>query len=83
MFRLIIVLALLIVVYFLVRNLIRQVAGGGRKDEALGDKSQMIQDPVCRTYVPRGSAVTATIGGQTYYFCSRDCAKTFQRQLSG
>lgn len=82
MYRLIIVLALLIVVYFLARNLIRQLTGAGRRDEALADKSQMVQDPVCRTYVPRGTAVSATIGGQTYYFCSRDCAKTFQHQLS-
>lgn len=82
MYRLIIVLALLIVVYFLARNLIRQLTGTARRDEALTDKSQMVQDPVCRTYVPKGAAVAATIGGQTYYFCSRDCARSFQKQLS-
>jgi len=34
-------------------------------------------------YVPRGSAVEATIGGQQYYFCSRDCAGKFEARLSG
>ncbi len=82
MYRLIIVLALLIVVYFLVRNLVRELTGRARRDEALPDKTQMVQDPVCRTYVPRGTAVAAMIGGQTYYFCSRDCARTFRNQLS-
>jgi len=42
----------------------------------------MVQDPVCKTYVPRGSAVSADVGGQTYLFCSRDCADTFQNQIS-
>jgi YHS domain-containing protein len=41
----------------------------------------MVQDPVCKAYVPRGSAVSADIGGQTYLFCSRDCADTFQSQI--
>ncbi|MBM4125517.1 MAG: YHS domain-containing protein [Nitrospira sp.] len=43
----------------------------------------MVEDPVCHMYVPRGSAVTASVGGQTYYFCSRDCAQIFQQQQAG
>ncbi|WP_447975156.1 YHS domain-containing protein [Nitrospira sp. Kam-Ns4a] len=82
MYRLIIVLALLVVVYFLLRNLIRELTGRSRRDETLPDKNQMVQDPVCRTYVPRGTAVAATIGGQTYYFCSQDCARTLRNQLA-
>jgi YHS domain-containing protein len=27
--------------------------------------------------------VQEEIGGQSYFFCSRECAKTFQKQLSG
>lgn len=46
-------------------------------------KNDMIQDPVCRTYVPKGDAVEASIGGQTYYFCSPNCAQTFRQRLSG
>ena len=42
----------------------------------------MVQDPVCRVFIPRENAVSEEIGGQTYYFCSPACAKTFQKQLS-
>ncbi|MBI4002441.1 MAG: YHS domain-containing protein [Nitrospira defluvii] len=42
----------------------------------------MVQDPVCRVFIPRGDAVREEIGGQTYFFCSRGCAKVFEKQLS-
>ncbi|MBI4401168.1 MAG: YHS domain-containing protein [Nitrospirae bacterium] len=80
MYRLILIVGLLVVAYFLLRSAIREFRG--RKDQTLTDKNLMVQDPVCRMYVPRESAVAASIGGQTYYFCSRDCADTFQKQLS-
>jgi YHS domain-containing protein len=83
MYRLLLVIGLLIVLYFLLRGAVRGLRGGGGDDQALLDKNQMVQDPVCRTYVAKGSAVAASIGGQTYYFCSRNCAQTFREQLSG
>ncbi|MGH3055579.1 MAG: YHS domain-containing protein [Gaiellaceae bacterium] len=43
----------------------------------------MVQDPVCKVFVPRGTAITEDIGGQTYYFCSQSCAHKFQEQLAG
>lgn len=79
MWRLIIVLILLIVLYMLVRKAFRELGGGAR--EAIG-KDDMIQDPVCRAYVPKGAAVSSRIGGQTYFFCSARCAEAFQKQLS-
>lgn len=82
MYRLILVLGLLIVLFFLLRSVIRDVLAKRRGTHELTDHDHMVQDPVCRMYVPRGSAVAASIGGQTYYFCSSDCAQTFQKQLS-
>lgn len=81
MYRLLIVVGLLVVAYFLLRSAIREFRG--RDTRALDAKSLMVQDPVCRMYVPRESAVAASIGGQTYYFCGNECAKTFQSRLSG
>lgn len=83
MYRLLFVVGLLVILYFLVRSAIRELSGGKWQTQALAGKNQMVQDPVCRVYIPRGSAVAESIGGQTYYFCSRDCAQTFQKQLSG
>jgi len=82
MYRLLFVLGLLVLLYFLLRNAYRELRGKKGTDQTLTDKNQMVQDPVCRMYVPKGSAVEASVGGQTYYFCSQDCARTFQKQLS-
>ncbi len=82
MIRLLIIAGVLVFLYFLVRRAIIQFRGGEGEDRFIQDQDQMIQDPVCRTYIPRSSAVTERIGGQTYFFCSRDCAHSFKKQLS-
>jgi len=82
MYRIIFILILLIVLYFLLRSAFREF--GNRQPERLPtSKDQMVQDPVCRVFVPRGSAVTEVIGGQTYCFCSQGCAAAFQKQMTG
>lgn len=86
MYRIIVILALLILLYFLVRSALRKLIAEARTtppESQLSDSNQMIQDPVCRVFVPKGVAVRKEIGGHTYFFCSRDCAKAFQSQLSG
>lgn len=40
----------------------------------------LVQDPVCKTFIPRRDALKAEKGGQTYFFCSEGCLKRF---LSG
>ena len=85
MYRLFLVSGLLVLLYYLLRRAIRKMKEGGgavslQEEQAAGN--QMIQDPVCRVFIPRGNAVREEIGGQTYYFCSRSCADTFQKQLS-
>ena len=83
MYRIILVLGLLVVLYFLLRRALREFKSQGQPERLAPSKDQMVQDPVCRVFVPRGAAVTEDIGGQTYYFCSRSCAHKFQEQLAG
>lgn len=83
MYRIIFILGLLTVLYFLLRRAIREFKGQGQPERLFPSKDQMVQDPFCRVFVPRGVAVTEDIGGQTYYFCSRSCAHKFQEQLAG
>jgi len=84
MYRIILILALLIVFYLLVRRAIREFKQRNLDDRGVSvDQDQMIQDPVCHTFVPRKIAVKETIGGQAYCFCSRHCAAEFQKQQSG
>ncbi|HJR76871.1 MAG TPA: hypothetical protein VJ805_07850 [Nitrospiraceae bacterium] len=85
MYRIILILVLLTLLYFLLRSAIRELrerAMRGDPNRQLSDKHQMIQDPNCRVFVPKGAAVQHQIGGQIYFFCSRDCAMAFQKQLS-
>jgi YHS domain-containing protein len=83
MYRIILILGLLTVLYFLIRRALREFKGQGQPERLSPNKNQMVQDPVCLVFVPRGVAVTEDIGGQTYYFCSRSCAHKFQQQLAG
>jgi YHS domain-containing protein len=83
MYRIILISSLLVVFYFLLRRTLREFKGQGEPNRLAPGKNQMVQDPVCRVYIPRGAAVTEDIGGQTYYFCSRSCAHKFQEQLAG
>lgn len=44
-------------------------ATGGRAKIA----GELVRDPVCSTYIPRESAITARVGGETRYYCSTAC----------
>jgi len=77
MYRIFLILGLLIVLYFLLRNVFRGKRESPGERKAPADQGRMVQDPVCGVFVPKGSAVIETIGGKEYYFCSRDCAAAF------
>lgn len=38
----------------------------------------MVFDPACSTYLPSAKALKQRVGGQTYHFCSRECAESFE-----
>jgi YHS domain-containing protein len=40
-------------------------------------RDELVKDPVCQTYVVRSRAVHRTLGGESRYFCSRDCASRY------
>ena len=37
----------------------------------------LVQDPVCKTFIPRREALKAEKGGASYFFCSEGCLKRF------
>jgi YHS domain-containing protein len=84
MYRLLVILGLLMVLYFLVRRVVREFKSGHLDRRGLSvDQDQMVQDPVCLTFVPKKIAVEERVGEQTYWFCSSQCAADFQKQRSG
>jgi uncharacterized protein len=40
---------------------------------------EMVQDPVCGTWVPASQAVILTREKETFYFCSEDCRDKFRQ----
>jgi YHS domain-containing protein len=40
-------------------------------------RDELVKDPVCQTYVVRSRAIRRILGGESRYFCSRDCASRY------
>jgi YHS domain-containing protein len=83
MLRLILVAFLLVALFFILRNLIRDLKADKAARTVGRSRDQMVQDPVCQVYVPRESAVRERVGEQEYYFCSKECAQVFERRAAG
>ena len=43
-----------------------------------GQVNEMVQDPECKTYIPKNNSLSLQISGTTYYFCSRECMNKFK-----
>jgi YHS domain-containing protein len=43
----------------------------------LAPRDELVKDPVCQTYVVRSRAIHRVLGGESRYFCSRDCASRY------
>jgi YHS domain-containing protein len=41
------------------------------------DADVLVQDPVCKTFIPRREALKAERDGTTNFFCSEGCLKRF------
>lgn len=87
MYRLILIVLLLTVLYFLLRQMFRgfktPMRDGKGKSTAQAqneEQDQMIEDPVCHIFVPKQIAVIETIGGREYCFCSQECAVRFRNE---
>jgi YHS domain-containing protein len=87
MYRLILIVLLLTVLYFLLRQMfrgfkrpIRARREGSSAQAQDEEQDQMIEDPVCHIFVPKRIAVVETIGAREYCFCSQECAVRFRNE---
>ena len=39
----------------------------------------LVEDPLCHTYVPMSHASRTVIDGKTVYFCSQKCLETYKK----
>ncbi len=85
--RLIVFLALCLLLYYLVKNYLKEKSGGGagyrpgtsgRPPAPVTD--QLVQDPVCGVYCAKKDAFPLIWKGKAYYFCSEECRDKFKKE---
>jgi YHS domain-containing protein len=53
----------------------REIAGADPRPEVPAE--ELVQDPVCKVFVPRRNALKAQKNGVDYFFCSEGCRLKF------
>ena len=71
--------ALIIVVIFMVVRAMIKSSAEEKETEDLSS-TQMVQDPNCKTYVPKTEAVRKEIRQKEYFFCSEKCAAEYEQK---
>lgn len=77
--RLIILIGLLYVAWRLVKS-VMPPAGGVRRTFHGPDRSsvdEMLQDPLCGVYFPKGEGVSLMHNGKEIWFCSNECKNKY------
>ncbi|MDR1945699.1 MAG: transcriptional regulator [Desulfovibrio sp.] len=82
MLKWLIIAAAVVILYKLITN------ERGRKDkddrkrrERRIAAGEMVQDPICNTYVEADSSIKVRDGANTWHFCSYDCRQRFLDKL--
>jgi YHS domain-containing protein len=79
---------LLLLIAYVGYGLFRQIAhslGFGRpssRPRECREAEELVQDPICQTFIPRKEALKAERDGKDYFFCSEGCLKRFLRGRS-
>ena len=80
MFRLLLGLGLGYLGYVIIKQVARSLGLWPQAPRPLAPDQEpdvLVQDPVCKTFIPRREALRAEKGGTTYFFCSEGCLKRF------
>tara|TARA_B100000315_G_scaffold208378_1_gene203640 strand:- start:2022 stop:2282 length:261 start_codon:yes stop_codon:yes gene_type:complete len=83
--RLVITLILVVVLYYLGKQVYQLLLGSGKatdKPDAISAGIDLTQDPVCLTYVSKARAISTEHNGETHYFCSEHCATEFENRAA-
>jgi uncharacterized protein len=91
MFRLLLRLLFLLVVFAIIRYVVVNVArflsqamrpqappSHGNQTTAGPGGGELKQDPVCGTFVPTSTSMNKTVNGELVYFCSAACRDKFK-----
>ena len=80
MFRFFVFIILIYVLYKVIKNAgqLKPAKNGNYQFKAspVGGED-LVEDPVCHTYVPLSQAFKKEISGNDYYFCSKQCSEKY------
>ena len=80
MFKFLLYLGLGYMAYLIIKPVARSLGlwpQAPRPVEKDQEPDVLVQDPVCKTFIPRREALKAEKGGASYFFCSEGCLKRF------
>jgi len=49
-------------------------------DQGGGVINEMVQDPFCKTYIPKRESIKRRIGRKEFFFCNNECADKFEEE---
>jgi YHS domain-containing protein len=76
----VLLLALLVVLVYLVKALLfprHRSSPVTPEERHTAVTEDMVQDPLCRTYLPQSQAIRRHIHGREHFFCSPGCVEKF------
>ena len=85
-FRVIVFIILIYLIFRVVKSMKRsrlERGGSARVIHPRASGEDLIEDPVCRTYIPVSQAYAKEIAGETYYFCGKECCEKFMLSKNG
>jgi YHS domain-containing protein len=81
MFRFFVFIILIYFLYKIIKT-VRQTKPAENKNyqfkSSEAGREDLVEDPVCHTYVPLSQAVKKEISGNDYYFCSKQCSEKYE-----
>jgi len=77
MSRLILFVFLLLILFIILQYLVKGMPARRKKSSRESEPEELVQDPCCKTYVPKRSAIRKRLSGKDYYFCKQECLKKF------
>ncbi len=83
-------LAIILLILYLLYRLFRWIfLPGGKVVKPLpregngSPREDLVEDPVCHTYLPASQARMARFGEKEVYFCSEECLEKYRSEFEG
>ena len=59
----------------------RENIGRGSEGTNGGTIDEMVQDPSCKAYIPKRTALRKNMGGREFFYCSQECAAKHEEEM--